>query len=277
MSTRRVACPPTIYCPSRRVEGGGFGYDAADVIDPDATVMVPLAPRPIWIYPVPQPGRTAAVLSDTGTVLGYAQNLSECAPECPCPADGAPGPAGPQGPAGPAGPAGPTGLTGPAGPTGPQGPAGADAPAAVVQQGRPISEERSFTGAVPTAIATPLTSTVTLTNTAPYPVHYVIQMDHFVQGTATTSQAGMFTSYVTAESSSVPGVTVAGSDSLYVETPGMRLKLLRGGATITSPVVQPGATCTITAIGGPDSGVGAVNTLTTGQCGLGVNYTAVRA
>lgn len=132
MSTRRVACPPTIYCPSRRVEGGGFGYDAADVIDPDATVMVPLVPRPIWIYPVPQPGRTVAVLSDTGTVLGYAQNLSECAPECPCPADGAPGPAGPTGPAGPEGPTGavgPQGLTGPAGPAGPQGPTGATGPA----------------------------------------------------------------------------------------------------------------------------------------------------
>lgn len=124
MPIRHVACEPTTYCPSRRVEGGGFGYDAADVVDPDATVMVPLVPRPMWIYPVPQPGRTVAVLSDTGTVLGYAQNLSDCAPDCGCPKDGADGIQGPKGDKGDKGDQGDQGIQGPKGDQGAQGPKG---------------------------------------------------------------------------------------------------------------------------------------------------------
>lgn len=271
MSTRRVACPPTIYCPSRRVEGGGFGYDAADVIDPDATVMVPLVPRPIWIYPVPQPGRTVAVLSDTGTVLGYAQNLSECAPECPCPADGAPGPAGPQGPQGPAGPAGATGPAGPAGPQGLTGPAGVDAPAPVPQSGLLPDTERAVT------IGTPVTTSTTLTNSAPYPVFYVVAAELSAGGsTSTLPESGMFYGEVSALSSTT-GQTRQRSATLYVETPSMRLKIARGAMMVTSDVVAPGDTVTITTLAQPYTGVGAPFTLTNGDYGTRANWIAVRA
>lgn len=274
MSTRRVACPPTIYCPSRRVDGGGFGYDAADVIDPDATVMVPLVPRPIWIYPTPQPGRTVAVLDGAGVVLGYAQNLSDCAPECPCPADGAPGAVGPAGPVGPTGTQGPIG---PIGPTGPAGPPGADAPAAVIQRGTALSEERSLTGSAPTATLTPINQTAVLTNAAPYPVFYVLDMDCFAEGTSTAAQSAMFLANVSAVSSTSPAVMVDASATMRVVTPDMRFYIQRGGASITSPVVNPGDTCTVTLICGPYAGVGPANTLTNGQCGARVRYTAVRA
>lgn len=133
---RQTACAPS-YCPSRRLDGGGFGFDAADPADPAATVTITPTSgntRPIYIYPNARVGATVAVYAADGTtLLGFAVNQSCCAPDCDCGA-GAAGPAGPQGPAGPAGPqgpAGPAGATGPAGPagatgaTGPAGPAGA--------------------------------------------------------------------------------------------------------------------------------------------------------
>ena len=158
---RHQACQQTEYCPSRRLPGGGFGYDEADIVDPDASVMVAATPRPYWIYPVPQPGRTFAVM-DGATILGFAQNQSSCAPDCPCPADGADGAPGP---AGPAGPAGADGADGAPGMLTTQVPSGAFVDAsftigAVAAGGGPV------VGTAPT--------TLTVTNTAPYPVRYAI-------------------------------------------------------------------------------------------------------
>ena len=124
---RQTACAPS-YCPSRRLDGGGFGFDAADPADPAATVTITPTSgntRPIYIYPNARVGATVAVYAADGTtLLGFAVNQSCCAPDCDCGA-GAAGPAGPQGPAGPAGATGATGATGPAGPAGPAGATGA--------------------------------------------------------------------------------------------------------------------------------------------------------
>ena len=112
MGVRSVACPPSTYCPSRRLPGGGFGYDESDIVDPDATVRLATTPRPTWIYPIPQPGRTVAVMDIAGAVVGYAQNLSDCAPDCGCPKDGADGIQGPKGDKGDQGIQGIQGLKG---------------------------------------------------------------------------------------------------------------------------------------------------------------------
>lgn len=133
-TTRLTACPSSVPCPSRRIPGfAGFGFDASDVFDPDATVrIVPTTGNtlPLWIYPTPRWGATAAVLDGTGAVLGFAANQSDCAVDCPCtvqgPAglQGEPGPAGATGATGPAGATGATGAAGAAGAAGPAGPAG---------------------------------------------------------------------------------------------------------------------------------------------------------
>jgi hypothetical protein len=82
-----VALP--VYCPSRRLPNGGFGFDAADSKDPAATEVLNACAgdvfyRPIYIYPTPRLGATMPVICDTG-LLGYAINQSDCAPACPCP------------------------------------------------------------------------------------------------------------------------------------------------------------------------------------------------
>jgi hypothetical protein len=84
-----VPVPAPVYCPSRRLPNGGYGFDAADSKDPAATEVLNACAgdtffRPIYIYPTPQLGVTVPVICDTG-LLGYAANRSDCAPECPCP------------------------------------------------------------------------------------------------------------------------------------------------------------------------------------------------
>ena len=79
-----------IYCPTRALLDGGYGYHAADPRDPAATVeLAPcagdLSTDPIYIYPVAAPGRTAKVLDCAGNAIGYGVNKSVCAPPCPCP------------------------------------------------------------------------------------------------------------------------------------------------------------------------------------------------
>lgn len=84
-----VTPPPIVYCPSRRLPNGGFGFDAADSKDPAATEVLNACAgdtfyRPIYIYPTARLGATTPVVCDTG-LIGYAVNKSDCAPACPCP------------------------------------------------------------------------------------------------------------------------------------------------------------------------------------------------
>jgi hypothetical protein len=76
------------YCASRRLYDGGFGYDQADPPDPTATVAVTPTTgnlRVYYLYPTARPGATTPVFNAAGTtVLGYAMNLSGCAPDCLC-------------------------------------------------------------------------------------------------------------------------------------------------------------------------------------------------
>jgi hypothetical protein len=76
------------YCPSRRLEDGGFGFDQADPPDPAATVSITPTSgnlRPYRLYPTPRVGATTPVYTfGTTTVVGFAVNLSPCAPNCLC-------------------------------------------------------------------------------------------------------------------------------------------------------------------------------------------------
>jgi len=88
-------CPePVVYCPSLRIAcaGGvpGFGFHEADPPDPAATVVMEpcdgdTSVDPIYIYPTAGPGHTVRVNNDDGTLVGYAVNKSDCAPDCGCP------------------------------------------------------------------------------------------------------------------------------------------------------------------------------------------------
>lgn len=80
------------YCPSLRIScdgQAGFGFHLLDPKDPAATVeMAPCdddnSVDSVWIYPSAGPGHTVKVLNDSGVVVGYAANRSDCAPDCGC-------------------------------------------------------------------------------------------------------------------------------------------------------------------------------------------------
>jgi hypothetical protein len=92
MATSAMGCSgpdcTSSYCASRRLYDGGFGYDQADPPDPAATVAVTPTTgnlRVYYLYPTARPGATMPVFNPAGTtVLGYAMNLSGCAPDCLC-------------------------------------------------------------------------------------------------------------------------------------------------------------------------------------------------
>lgn len=87
-------CPvPVVYCPSLRISCDGqpgFGFHEMDPKDPAATVeMAPCTGDTsvdnLWIYPSAGPGHTIKVMDCDGTLIGYAVNKSDCAPDCGCP------------------------------------------------------------------------------------------------------------------------------------------------------------------------------------------------
>jgi hypothetical protein len=70
-------------CASYPMFGGGFGFIAGDVTDPEATVTMTAcdgkAPA-IKLYPTPRPGANTPQYDCNGAVIGYAMNRSNCAP-----------------------------------------------------------------------------------------------------------------------------------------------------------------------------------------------------
>lgn len=69
-------------CASYPMFGGGFGFVAGDVTDPEATVVMTAcdgkAPT-VKLYPTPRPGANTPQYDCDGAVIGYAVNKSNCA------------------------------------------------------------------------------------------------------------------------------------------------------------------------------------------------------
>ena len=76
--------PPPVYCASVAMTGGGFMFHAADSRDPAATTLIQDCSNVTlgYLYPTAGPGHTVDVRACDGTLIGYAVNRSDCAPEC---------------------------------------------------------------------------------------------------------------------------------------------------------------------------------------------------
>lgn len=70
------------YSASYPLDGGGYGFIAGDLVDPEATVEA--APcggtgPTLYLYPTPRPGASAPQYDCAGTLVGYGMNTSTSA------------------------------------------------------------------------------------------------------------------------------------------------------------------------------------------------------